>query len=177
VYVLFETGVGAAKEGRHAEAAAAFDQVLVRVPLFERRHDMAPTYLARGKELLEAGDHDAAAVALRKALMMTPAGGDTKPIESRLAYLEARALHEKGAPDRLLLQRALELELDPSNEPAKKLLASLDTAADDRKSRATRWLVAGAALLLGLVALVLLWRRRTPKPPATPQTPPHPAAQ
>jgi tetratricopeptide (TPR) repeat protein len=166
VYELFEAGIAAEKDGHHADATASFDKVLVRVPLFERRHEMAPAYLAHGRELLDRGELDSAAAALRKALMMTPSGSDTKPIESRLAYLEAQALEAKGAPDRLLLQRAL--ELDPSNAQAKKLLASLDEQSSERQGRATRWLVAAAVVILALAALVLLWRRRGPKPPSTP---------
>jgi len=69
-------------------------------------------------------------------------------------------LDEAGTPDRFLVQRAL--ELDPTNEQARKLLATLDTGSTERQSRAGRTLGALGVGLAALVTLVLIarWPRR-----------------
>ncbi len=161
VYRRMDEGKAALQGGRHREAAAAFDEVLAHVPRFDRRAEMAPAYLGYADELSQAGKRDEALVALRKALLLSPAEADASKIESRLAFLEGQALVEQGTPDRLLLRRAV--ELDPSNEAARELLSSLQTASKKRQDRSKRYLAAVVVGVLGLLAMVVLARRR-PRP-------------
>jgi hypothetical protein len=180
VFDLWEAGAKALGEKRYADAVAAFDGVLARAPLFEKKSEMAPAYLGHAEELLQKGDaanDDAALLALRKALRLGPQEADKKRIQARIAVLEARQLIAKGTPDRFLLNRAL--ELDPDNEEAKKLLASLDEKTEARQVEQRRYFGVIIAGLVGLAtAIMLLWRRdrsAAKQPPAAGPPPPAPS--
>jgi tetratricopeptide (TPR) repeat protein len=161
VYDFVESGNKALAGKRYADATAAFDKALAHAPLFEGRAAMAPAYLGRADELIAEGKHDEAAVALRKALRLAPESKERPKIESRLLFLEGKALAEKGTPDRFVLKRAL--ELDPDNKEAKALLDSLDEQAHDRISNRSRYVAAIVIGLLAIGAMILLYRRRPPK--------------
>jgi tetratricopeptide (TPR) repeat protein len=173
VYELMDQGLTSAGRGDHAAATKAFDQVLARSPLFERRDEMAPAYLAQADRLAAAGEDAEALVALRKALRIAPGHPDKAKTESKLCYLEGKVLADRGTPDRFILRRAL--ALDPDNAAARALLARLEGHSLERQQRITRY---GAAAAVGVVALALLillgWRRRPAraKPPAVPETSP-----
>lgn len=172
---LVQDGLDAAKAGKHADAVTSFDKVLARDPLFDRRKEMAPSYLAVALALpIEEGDKKLAL--LRKAQRLDPGGKEDQHIEGQIAYVEARLLMKEGRPDRFLLERAL--ELDPSNKEARDLLASFEEkAVTQKKSNVTRF--AGAAgIFVGMVALALgigLWgRKKRPRngPPPPPRSSP-----
>ncbi|MBW2454729.1 MAG: hypothetical protein JRI68_09465 [Deltaproteobacteria bacterium] len=159
VYELLAAGQKSLQGGRYEEAAQAFDQVLARAPLIEGRDQMARAYLGQADILIAEKRRPEALAALRKALRLAPDGPDKPKVESRLAFLEGQALVERGTPDRFILRRAI--ELDPDNEEAKKLLASLDDKADKRQSRSKRTVAAVVVGLIGLSAILVLafWRR------------------
>ncbi|MSP26168.1 MAG: hypothetical protein EXR75_13625 [Myxococcales bacterium] len=166
VYAAFFDGEKAAANGDVAAAVGAFDQVLARTPLFERRAIMAPSYALHARELERAGKDEAAEFAYRKALRLAPDSKDRARIESRLAYLEGKALAARGTLDPVILRTAI--ELDPDNAEARALLDVLEADVASHETRAWRYLVALAAALVALIGTVLLARRprSLPTPPS-----------
>jgi hypothetical protein len=185
VYTTMDEGSKQAQAGKTEEAVQLFDRVLARAPMFERRGEMVPTYLAHGKKL-ESGDRVAAAAAFRKALAIDPAGSHADAVRSALAVLEAKELADHGVLDVALLDRAI--QLDPSNEEARSMR---DRARVEVQVAESTWRRYAAAVAIGLVALAamvfvaLVPRRRRPagsdarKPanPTTPDAPPPPPPQ
>ncbi len=177
---LVDDGLAAAKAGKHADAVASFDKVLARDPLFDRRKEMAPSYLAVAATLpLERADEKLAL--LRKAQRLDPQSNDDKRIEGQIAYVEARLLMKEGRPDRFLLERAI--ELDPSNQEARDALATFEEkAVVEKRSNVNRFFYA-AGIFAGMVLLALgiglYGRRRKPShgspPPPPSSSPPAPA--
>jgi tetratricopeptide (TPR) repeat protein len=166
VYKLMDQGVALAGEGKLAEATEAFDKVLARSPLFERRKEMVKTYIDRAAQLSDEKREDALAM-LRKALRLDPKGEGAKKLEAEIAYLEGVILLEQGSADRFLLTRAL--ELDPTHDRARRALASLEEKAVPRQSNLHRYAAAAGVGLAALVAMILLARR--PRKPGGGSTP------
>lgn len=161
VYKLMDRGVELAGQGKHAEAVAEFDKVLARAPLFARRKEMVASYVERAKAL-PSEQREEALVVLRKALRLDPKGEQAKMIEAEVAYLEGMVLMDKGAVDRFLFTRAL--ELNPAHEGAKRALASLEQKAVERQSNWQRYAAAAGLGVAALIAMILLGRRpRRPK--------------
>lgn len=165
VYKLMDEGVAAASAGKLAEATDAFDKVLARAPLFERRQEMVGPYFERARALSSDHREDALAM-MRKALRLDPAGEHAKKIEAEIAYLEGLLLIERGTPDKFVLERAL--ELDPGHSGAREALASLADKVVERKSYTDRYIGAGAVGVAALLAMLLIARRRSPTTQATP---------
>lgn len=170
VYKLMDDGVAAAEAGKLEDAVVAFDKVLARAPLFERRKEMVKTYVSRSKELPREQQEEAIAM-LRKALRLDPASPDAKKLEAEIAYREGALLMDRGTPDKLLLKKAI--ELDPSHERARAALASLEDQVAPKKDQTKRYAAAAGLGLAALLAMILLYRRRPPKAEAPP--PPDPA--
>lgn len=154
VYQLMADGDAAQKTGEVQEATAAYDKVLARMPTFPRRHEMVSAYLGHAEALAGEGKDEQAMLLLRKARRLLPPAEDAQEaktaIEAKLTFLEAKALHAAGTPDRFLIERAI--ELDPNNEEAKKMLASLESKAVAKQEETKQH---GAAIGVGLGALVL----------------------
>lgn len=172
VWKLMDEGVALATAGKLAEAAEAFDKVLARSPLFERRKEMVPTYVDRANQL-ESDKREEALAMLRKALRLDPKSPNARKIEAEIAYLEGVILAEQGSPDRFLLAKAV--ELDPTHDRAKRALASLEQKVVERQDNMRRYLAAGGIGLFALIAMVLLARRKrspegAPPPPPAPPT-------
>jgi tetratricopeptide (TPR) repeat protein len=158
VYELMGQGQEFAKKGELASAVGSFDQVLARSPLFERRKEMAPVYVAHAAQLERDERVAEALLALRKARRLDPDADDRAKIDSRIAYLEGRQLVDKGTPDPFILKRAV--ELDSENREARDLLLSLEERTV-RVERATKRYAAAGAIGLGAVAaMIWLLRRR-----------------
>ncbi|WP_437674292.1 hypothetical protein [Sorangium sp. So ce131] len=158
VYKLMDEGVAAASADKLAEATDAFDKVLARAPLFDRRKEMVGVYVERARSL-GADRRDDALAMMRKALRLDPTGEQAKQIEAEIAYLEGVLLIERGAPDKFVLERAL--ELDPTHAGAREALASLADKVAERKSQTNRHVAAGAVGLAALLAMVFIARRRS----------------
>jgi len=174
VYQLMAEGDAARKAGKPAEATAAFDKVLARMPAFPRRAEMVPAYLEQAKVVAGEGKDEQAMLLLRKARRLLPEADEAKAtddqIEAQLTFLEAKALHEAGTPDRFLLERAI--ELDPGNEEAKAMLTSLEARVVE-KQRETRHYGTAIGVGVGALALALLLirfprRRREEREPEAP---------
>jgi tetratricopeptide (TPR) repeat protein len=172
VYKLMDEGVSLAAAGKLAEATDAFDKVLARSPLFDRRKEMVKAYVDRASQL-ESEKREEALAMLRKALRLDPKGEGSKKIEAEIAYLEGVLLIEQGSPDKFLLTKAL--ELDPTHEGAKRALASLEQKVVERQSNLRRYVAAAGVGLAALIAMILLARRRRdPEGPSAPLGPPAP---
>lgn len=169
---LMDDGVAAAAGGKLAFAVDAFDKVLARAPLFERRREMVPTYVDRARQL-EDGHQDEALAMMRKALRLDPTGERTRSAEAEIACLEGELSIEQGAPDRTAFERAL--SLDPDHERARKGLASLEDKAVERQSHLQRYVGAAAIGAAALIAMILLMRRRPPSPARPPPDAPAPS--
>ncbi|WP_437895944.1 hypothetical protein [Sorangium sp. So ce124] len=176
VYKLMDEGVAAASAGKPAEATEAFDKVLARAPLFERRKEMVDAYVERARSL-PADRRDDALAMLRKALRLDAPGERAKKIEAEIAYLEGALLIERGTPDKFVLERAI--ELDPSNAGARAALASLGDKVAERKSQTNRHIAAAAVGLAAVLSMFFIARRRSAPSPARGQggtVPPPPTA-
>jgi tetratricopeptide (TPR) repeat protein len=170
VHRLMDEGLAAAAAGKPTDAIAAFDKVLARVPLYDRRREMAPAYVARARELED--DRRAESLELlRKALRLDPRGEGAAKTEAEIAYLEGMILIEQGTPDKFVLTRAL--ELDPTHERARRALDSLGDKALVQQDSRGRYRIAAGVGVAALVALLLLARRR-PAPPGPPAEPVQP---
>ncbi|MDC0749802.1 hypothetical protein [Polyangium mundeleinium] len=158
VYKLMDEGAAHAAASRWVEATSAFDKVLARSPVFERRKEMAPAYVAHAKTL-EEKEPAAALEMLRKALRLDPKGEGARKVEAEIAYLEGVTLIARGTPDKFPLTKAI--ELDPSNERAKRALASLEQERiEPQKSSLHRYVAAGGVGLFALIAMIFLARRK-----------------
>ncbi|MRG94549.1 hypothetical protein [Polyangium spumosum] len=158
VYKLMDEGAAHAAASRWAEATSAFDKVLARSPVFERRKEMAPAYVAHAKTL-EEKEPAAALEMLRKALRLDPKGEGARKVEAEIAYLEGVTLIAKGTPDKFPLTKAI--ELDPTNERAKQALAALEQERiEPQKSFLHRYVAAGGVGLFALIAMIFLARRK-----------------
>ncbi|CAN98104.1 hypothetical protein sce7934 [Sorangium cellulosum So ce56] len=177
VYKLMDEGVAAASAGKPAEATDAFDKVLARAPLFERRKEMVDAYVERARSL-SADRRDDALAMLRKALRLDAPGERAKKIEAEIAYLEGALLIERGTPDKFVLERAI--ELDPSHDGARAALTSLGDKVAERKSQTNRHIAAGAVGLAAVLSMFFIARRRSAPSPARAQAgtvpPPPPAS-
>lgn len=188
VYRLFEQGTEAHRAGKLEEMRDAFDKVLARSPLFERRSEMAPGYLAYAEKVAD-DQPELALDALRRAKRIADDETLTKRIASRQAALEAEGLLERGVADQVLARRALELDAD--NRRARALLERMERGEVQKKSRLDRWTAAGAIGAVALFAILLLAMRRggrseadaegSPRgegaPPSAPPPAPEPEAE
>jgi tetratricopeptide (TPR) repeat protein len=159
VYKLMDEGVAAAAQGKLEQATIAFDKVLARSPLFERRREMVVPYVQRAHEIAQDRREEALAM-LRKALRLDPKGDGSRKIEAEIAYQEGVILLEGGTPDKFPFTRAL--ELDASHEGARAKLRQLQDTAAPRKSVLHRYIAAAGVGLVALFAMIFLARRREP---------------
>ncbi|HNS96668.1 MAG TPA: hypothetical protein PKL73_06930 [Polyangiaceae bacterium] len=180
VYTTMDRGLELAKEGKPDQAIELFDRVLARAPMFERRGEMVPAYLAHARAVRDK-DKAAAAAALRRALAIDPSGDQANAVRSELALIEVEELSASGVLDVTLLDRAI--ELDPSNDRARALRESLKVEVQLEESRWRRYAAAvaiGVVALAAMVFVALLPRRKKaldtslPRLPRTPDAPPPP---
>ncbi|HEV8245790.1 MAG TPA: hypothetical protein VGP93_08475, partial [Polyangiaceae bacterium] len=172
---LFDAGQKAQTEGDLERMRAAFDQVLAKSPLFERRDEMIGGYWEYGRRFAEER-RPAALDALRRAERLATGTPHQAKIASLRLTLEAEERLATGIADRELVRRAL--ELDGDNARARKLSAQFEQPNPGDSGARTRFTVAlviGAVSLLG-IAWVLLRRPAAPKsePVRSPEPAPEP---
>jgi tetratricopeptide (TPR) repeat protein len=162
VYGLLEEGLKNDKDGKVEEAVAAFDKVLARQPMLDRRGEMVPAYLALGQKL-ETQDPVAAVAMLRKAARLAPEGPRVGQVNAEIAYLEGKDLLARGIKDKEPFKRAL--TLDPAHAKARAELDALESTIEERETR-TRAVAGGVGVLfLGVIAALLFGGRRRQQPP------------
>ena len=161
VYGLLEDGLAKEKDGKLDEAVAAFDKVLARQPMLDRRAETVPAYLAKAEQIEET-DRVTAVALLRKAERLAPEGPRVSQVKAEIAYLEGEDLVARGVPDVEPFKRALVLE--PTHAKARAELERMTSTADDRQTRTRNIAAAAGCLLLAVVALLLFGGRRRPRP-------------
>ncbi|AKU93485.1 hypothetical protein AKJ09_00149 [Labilithrix luteola] len=160
VYGLLDQGLAQEKQGKLDEAVAAFDRVLARTPMIDRRAEMVSAYVAHA-QAHEDDDAVGATSTLRKALRLAPDGPRASQINADLAYLEGMQLLARGIKDTEAFKRAL--SLDPGHAKARVELDRLETVHADREDRTRLFGAAGALFLATVLGLVLLTGRRAPR--------------
>jgi tetratricopeptide (TPR) repeat protein len=157
VYAMMDAGLLAEAAGKHEEAVAAFERVLARQPLFERRAEMAPAFvsLAQSKE---DTDRAAAAAYYRTAARLAPDGPRAGQVASALDYLEGEDLLARGITDEILFQRAA--SADPGNVKAHSELARIEAERSRRELTTRRYEEWGGALVTLALGLALFIGRR-----------------
>ena len=152
VYGLLDDGLKKDKEGKPDEAIAAFDKVLARQPLLDRRGEMVPAYLAQAQKIEEA-DAGGALAFLRKAARLAPEGPRITQINAEIAYLEGKDLVARGINDPEPFKRAL--ALDGAHAKARAELDRLESVSADRQSRTKQVGAAASVLLLAVLGVLL----------------------
>ena len=148
----FEAGQKAQAAGDLEAMRSAFDEVLARVPFFERADEMVGGYWEYGKK--HADDRrDDAIFALRRAERLSRGAPAHDAIESLLLTLDAERLAATHVIDRSLLKRAV--TLDPTNERAKKQLDALSRPRTTDTS-SLRYGVAGGIALGGILGVLFV---------------------
>jgi hypothetical protein len=146
-----DAGLGEAKGGKVADAAARFDRILVQDPVHPRRGEMADTYLRYGDELEKAGKLREAATAFGKAAAVAPDGPLAGQAMARHHHARGLALEKEGKDGAAELQRASEIA------------AQVGTGAEGGDS--SDWMLyAGIGAAVGGLLLLgwgLAWRRRS----------------
>jgi len=161
VYALMDVGLLAETAGKHEEAVAAFERVLARQPMFERRAEMAPAFVALARSEEDA-HRDAAAVHYRNALRLAPDGPRAGQVASALDYLEGEDLLARGITDESLFRRAA--NADPGNVKAHAELARIEAERTGRQLTIRRYEEWGGAIAALAVGIVLLLGRRVRRP-------------
>ncbi|MDF2691833.1 MAG: hypothetical protein K0S65_216 [Labilithrix sp.] len=160
VYGLLDEGLAKEKEGKLEEAIAAFDKVLARQPMIERRGEMVSAYVAYAEKASESDPQRALAL-LRKAARLWPDSPRVPHIEAEIAYLEGKELLARGIADVEPFQRALSLE--PGHERARAELTRLETNVEERQERIRAFAAAGAVVVVALGGILLFGGRRRPR--------------
>lgn len=157
VYALLDDGLAKQRAGQLAEAVAAFDTVLARQPMLDRRIETVGGYVQYARSL-EERDRDGALAYLRKAQRLDADGPRAKEIESEIAYVEGEELLARGVVDLEAFRRAV--TLDATNERAASELSRLEA---DREAKATtvRWWTAAAAAFAALASALILFGGRS----------------
>jgi hypothetical protein len=156
VYGLIDDGLTNEKAGKLDEAVAAFDKVLARQPMIDRRGEMVPAYVAYAQKI-EDEDPMRSLSVFRKAARLAPDGPRASQIEAEIAYLEGKELLARGVADTEPFKRAL--ALDPSHTKARAELERLETDVETRQERLRYYAAAGAVVLVALVGIVLFGGR------------------
>jgi hypothetical protein len=152
VYTLLEDGLAKQRAHDLKAAIAAFDEVLARQPLLDRRAEMAPAYADYG-ESQEDSDRPAALTYLRKALRLDDGGDRARHIQSELLRLQGEDLVARGIADTEPFEQAL--LLDSSNGRARAELDRLRAQAQAGRSRAYRLAAAGGLLVLAFIGITV----------------------
>lgn len=160
VYGLLEEGLAKEKEGNLEEAVAAFDKVLARQPMLDRRGEMVAGYVAYAQKTSESDPPKALAV-YRKAARLWPESPRVPQIEAEIAYLEGKELLARGIADVEPFKRAL--ALDPTHDRARAELTRLETNVEERQERIRAFAAAGAVVVVALAGIILFGGRRRPR--------------
>jgi tetratricopeptide (TPR) repeat protein len=153
---LLDEGLAKEKEGKLEEAIAAFDKVLARQPMIERRGEMVSAYVSYA-EKISASDSPKALALFRKATRLWPESPRVPHVEAEIAYLEGKELLARGIADVEPFKRALTLE--PGHEKARAELARLETNVEERQDRIRALAAAGAVVVVGVAGIILFGGR------------------
>lgn len=160
VYGLLEEGLAKEKAGALEEATAAFDKVLARQPMLERRGEMVSAYVKYADALEEAEPRRALSI-YRKAARLWSESAWMPHIKAQIAYLEGKELLARGIADVEPFNRAL--ALDPSHTKARAELMRLEANVEARQQRIRAFAAAGTVVVVVLTGILLFGGRRAPR--------------
>jgi len=159
VYALLDEGLAKHKEEKLDDALAAFDKVLARQPMLDRRVEMVPAYVQRGEELFEKKDLPNALAIYRKAARLEGTNARAGKLQAEIAYLEGKELQGRGIADTEPFRRAL--TLDPGHPKARAELDRLEAVSEEKNDHTRRYAAAGAILALGVMGIFLFGGKPT----------------
>jgi tetratricopeptide (TPR) repeat protein len=162
-----KAGLEAKREGKLGTMAEHFRQALRMAPAMKRRREMAPGFAELAETKLQKGQLTEATSAYRRALALAPDAGQAESWRAELAFTRAERKLAQGVVDPGAYRRVLQLA--PGHPQASKRLDVLSGAAAERARTRRKWAAGAAALLLGLVAYLLLFRRRRDESEAGPE--------
>jgi hypothetical protein len=158
VYGTFVEGLEKLRKGDLEAMGRAFDWVLTKDPLFEKRAQMAEGYLKLAQDSFERNPETSRQAAIRAERLAT----DDKlrnQARSLVVTVQAIASAKRGVVDVDKLGRAL--ELDPSNVRARNLIALAQApGAAYAHTTMLRWVSSAVISAIGLLAVVLVLLRR-----------------
>lgn len=171
VFGTFTEGMRSLQTGDLEAMGRAFDVVLTKDPLFERRSQMAPGYFRLAQQLADRNP-EAALQALIRVERLAPEPKLANSARSLDMTLRVAQNARRGVVDIDQLGRAA--ELDPQNSRAVDLLAKAQFGASRAQTVAIRWVSSAVIAGFGLVAvLFVLLRRAKNHPSATTLASPH----
>lgn len=160
VYGLLDEGLAKEKTGDLEGAVAAFDKVLARQPMLDRRGETVGAYVTYARQI-EDDDPVRALALFKKAARLAPNGPRTAQIDAEIAYLNGKELLARGIDDEATFRRAV--TLDPSHTKARRELERIENEKSASEER-TRWLAAAVtAALVAIAGAVLFAGRRRPR--------------
>jgi tetratricopeptide (TPR) repeat protein len=157
VYGLLEDGLKKEKEGKLVEAVEAFDKVLARQPMLDRRVEMVGAYVAYAQSL-EDSDPPKSLATFHKAARLWPDGPRINAINAEIAYLEGKELLARGITDVEPFKRAV--ALDPTHTKARQEIERLEIRTDERQGRVRTYAAIATAVLVAICGLILFGSRR-----------------
>lgn len=157
VYGTFLEGQKHLEKGDLEKMGEAFDQVLAKDPLFEKRAQMADGYFKLAQHRKEA-DPGGALQALVRVQRLTTDASLVKRAQSLILAIRAEQSTEHGVADYDRFKAAL--ELDPGNAIAKRGIKDLSPNSHAQSHSPLRWIASGIIALAGAIAVVLIWFRR-----------------
>jgi tetratricopeptide (TPR) repeat protein len=157
IHALVDRGLAELDGGQAQQAVKAFDEVLAREPMIDRRAEMVPAYLEYAASL-EPADPAAALARLRKALRLDEAGPQSRHVQSRMRYLEGKSTIAHGVEDTEPFEQAV--LLDPENHAARAELSRLRRAPEQGRPGPWRLAAAGVLVALAAAGIMLLGGRR-----------------
>lgn len=163
VYGTFLEGQKHLEKGDLEKMGEAFDQVLAKDPLFEKRAQMADGYFKLAQYRKEA-DPSAALQALLRVQRLSTDASLVKRAQSLILAIRAEQAMEHGVADYDRFKAAL--ELDPGNAIAKRGIRDLAPHQKASAQSPLRWIASGIIALAGTLAVVLIGLRRPKKAPA-----------
>ncbi len=151
---MFESGLAAYRDGNLQQMERAFQKVLGSEPMFPRRNEMAPGFLALARALEEKGESAAARERLRTLLRIAdPASDESRLAAARLKWIQAEQLRELGVADPELYRQVL--EDDPENDAARAWFEQLTGQESSSGQIVTKALVVSFIVFLA-ASLVFL---------------------
>ncbi len=164
---LFEAGTKAQSEGDLERMRAAYDQVLAKTPLYERRDEMIGGYWEYARRYADER-RPAALDALRRAERLAEGTTHSPKIRSFRLTIEAEQRLSTGTADRTLARRAL--ELDSANERARRLSARFEQPDPGDDGQKTRYAAAAVIALVSLLGIGWVTFRRPALKSSQPET-------
>ena len=147
-----------AKAGKFDEMETRFKEILALQPMYERKQEMVPGYVAAARHALDGNDLDRAAFLLRVVRRINTDPEQEKKIQAMLFYTEALRDLGEGIADPTLMKKAV--QLDPGFKEARERLEDIEKVYRGRRIKGYRILAAGGIGTTALLILLLILLKR-----------------